>query len=226
MTAILGHVRSGFALLAMDSTATLTHADGRVTYDARESIPFRALPSGFAACSGSAEGAWASLDALSGTEGLTVDEADPRVRERLRDVPDAALSGDGALHLLTVASGSPELAALYYRGEVVRVPVGGQTFQAPVGMDRAAAIDLFHAWEREAQGTSGFDRIRSIARLFAELAERAPSVSGTLRLGLLQRPPGSEWTGYYLVHPSSELRTATDARILELLTPCESLTPS
>jgi hypothetical protein len=226
VTAILGTIRSGFALLAMDSTATITHADGRVTYDVRESIPFRALPSGFAACSGSAEGAWASLDALSGPEGLTVGGAVRRVRERLSDVPDGALSGDGALCLLTVASGSPELAALHYRGKVVQVPVGGQTFQAPGGMERDDAIGMFHAWEREAQGTSGFDRIRSIARLFAELAERTPSVSGTLRLGLLQRPPGSGWIAAYLIHPSDELRTAPDSRISELLTPCESLTRS
>jgi hypothetical protein len=226
MTAILGMVRSRFALLAMDSAETRFYSDGHQEYDPAAPIPFRALPSAFAACSGSGDCVWAALDALSGTESLTVDQADPRVRERLRDVPDAALSGDGALHLLTVATGSPELAALYYRGEVLRVPVGAQTFQPPAGMGRADALGMFHVWEREAQGSGWFERIRSIARLFAELAERTPSVSGTLRLGLLQRPPGSEWTAAYLVHPSDELRTATDARISELLTPCESLTPS
>lgn len=223
MTAILGRVRSSFALLVMDSSKSTTSADGRTTYDAAARIPFGAFDGGFVAACGRAPVGWGALAALAGAGALSLDEAVARVRPCVADAvegtePDRVRST--AVHILTTGSDAVELGVLSADGRFVRCP-SGSTFTPPAGTDRETSIARFRAWEGEPPST-GYELFRSVASLFAELAAETPTVSGVLRLGLLQRPPGASWIAAHLVADAAELRTATDARISELLTPCES----
>jgi hypothetical protein len=222
MTAILGTIRSGFAVLVMDSAATLTHPDGRVEYDARESIPFRALPGGFVAACGQAPVGWAALAALAGPGPLSLAEAVSRCRASVEDAA-AAFNGrakTSAVHLLTIGSGRVELGTLYGDGRLLEHDVGSNVFHPPAGADRASSIARFRQWEGEAQGRSGHDRIRAIARLFRDLAAATPTVSGRVRLGLLQRPPGSEWIAAHLVADARELAGLSDPEISRRVLSC------
>lgn len=225
MSMICARVGPTLALLTMDSRAQLTHPDGTVEYDDGHEIPFRALPSGFVASCGASGITWAALGALTPPEPSGMDEAVSRVLPAMRDAAQQAHDGsvgDSAAHIVTHASGELEAAVIYAHGKVERLgPKVTDTFQAPAGTDRTLALERFEEYKAEVPGSAtGYHIVRALARFYAEMAERTATVSGRIRLGLVQRPPGQPWTRAYLVAEAAELATADDSQISRMLTSC------
>jgi hypothetical protein len=215
---VVGAAWRGAGFLAWDSRARFHWSDGRTTYDDVGGVApaIRSFSDGWAAAGGDYSVARAALDALDG--GGTLDELAGRLAPAMA-VACAAASGVGfdpanvRAAILTTASGELEAGSFQPRRGLERYPPGSRFYIPPEG-DSDALRELYEAFVA-ATTTAGShsDRLRALAALYRDARALTPTLSGYLRVGILQRPPGRPWQSIRLEGEAAELAEATDAEL-------------